>query len=160
MQAIRSLLIVLQPHPLTIFISEDSMKFRSFSRRSMISAIGIVLCAVFFVIVMSRNVSAQYTGTGNHTVSLTDARAYIQKYRSHPVAPANKGVYFDRNIYEKILAQPGCVGIRQYFAQKDDNAVTLVMVGVDVKGNDMIDGTIGELAQICPPLCAPDTQLY
>jgi hypothetical protein len=136
------------------------MKHSSTRLKSTIAAIGIVIVAVFIVIAFSHNVLAQYTGTGNHVVSLADARSYIQNFRNHPVAPANKGVYFDRNIYDKILSQPECVGIRQYFAQRDNNAVTLVLVGVDAKGNDMINGTIGEMAQICPPLCASDTQLY
>jgi hypothetical protein len=136
------------------------MKQSSTSIKSIISGIGIGIVAVFIIIAFSHNVLAQYTGIGNHVVSLTNAQAYIQHYRNNPVAPTNKAVYFERNIYDKILAQPGCVGIRQYFAQDGTAGVTLVLVGVDAKGNDLINGIIGEAAALCPPLCPSDTKLY
>ncbi|HLP15342.1 MAG TPA: hypothetical protein VK470_03725 [Bacteroidota bacterium] len=128
--------------------------------KSSLTAIGIGAVIMLGIVVLSHRLIAQYTGTGNHVIALSDAQKFIQNYWSNPVAPANKAVYFERNIYDKILAQPGCVGIRQYFATTDGKNVTLVLVGVDANGSDLIHGTIGELAQPCPPLCAPGNKLY
>ena len=127
--------------------------------KSIIYAAIISLCAVVIFLALSHIVFAQYTGW-NHVVARTDAQRYVQNFRNNRVAPTINGVYFDKNIYEKILAQPECVGIRQYFALNDAKVMTLVLVGVDAKGNDIVTGTIGEGGLACPPLCAGDTKLY
>ena len=102
---------------------------------------------------------AQYNGNGNHAVPLTDAKRYIQNFKNNPTAPTTKANYFERNIFDKILAQPGCVGIRMYYAKTDAQVPTLVIVGVNGNGADMTDGTIGELAYPCPPICDGNSPL-
>lgn len=136
------------------------MKFSISGMKSTLSAIGIGIVMLFAVVALSHRLIAQYTGMGNHAVAATDAKRMIQNYWNKPIAPTSKAMYFERDIYEKILAQPGCVGIRQYFAYEDGKGVTLVLVGVDAKGSDLVNGTIGESAQPCPPMCAGDTKLY
>lgn len=46
-----------------------------------------------------------------------------------------KAYYIGRNIIEKILAQPDCVGIRFYNALNEAGQKTLVYVGIDSKDN-------------------------
>ena len=48
------------------------------------------------------------------------------------------GYFIGRNILEQVLAQPGCVGIKFYNAYNESGAKTLVYVGVDAAGNDML----------------------
>ena len=59
---------------------------------------------------------------------------------------------------DKILAQPGAVGIRYYYAQTDDGNPTLVLVGVDAKGQDMQTGVIMERGVLCPPFCYSESE--
>lgn len=56
-----------------------------------------------------------------------------------------------RNIIDRILAQPGCVGLRFYNAINETGQTTLVYVGVDARGNDItktviVDGA-GKIAE-------------
>ncbi|MER3463772.1 MAG: hypothetical protein C4329_04480 [Chitinophagaceae bacterium] len=43
-----------------------------------------------------------------------------------------------RNILEQILAQPGCAGVKFYNAYNEVGQKTLVYVGVNAEGNDML----------------------
>jgi hypothetical protein len=97
----------------------------------------------------------QYTGQENHVITLDQAAKYIQNFKNSPKVPMIKGAYFGRSIFDKILAQPGCVGIRYYYAQKDDGTPTLVLVGIDGGGNDLTGGPVGEESIPCPPFCGP-----
>lgn len=113
--------------------------------------VSVVALAVFLSPARAR---AQFKGDGNHVVTLDVAARYVQNFRNNPVAPAIKGGYFGRNIFDKILAQPGAFGIRYYYAAKDDGSPTLVLVGVDSAGNDIVQGVIGEVTLPCPPFCS------
>jgi hypothetical protein len=95
----------------------------------------------------------QYTGQENHSITLDQAVKYVQNFKNFPKAPAIKGAYFGRNIFDKILSQGGCVGIRYYYGQDDNGASNLVLVGVDASGNDMTGGVMGDLGIPCPPIC-------
>lgn len=56
-----------------------------------------------------------------------------------------------------IMSQPGTVDIRVYMGIKDDNKPTLIVVGVDANGNDMIDPEKGyhiyDYTEPCPTCC-------
>lgn len=57
--------------------------------------------------------------------------------------PNENHVYtLGRNIMEKILAQPGCVGMRFYYGINDEGQKTLVYVGVGADGNDLVRQTM------------------
>jgi len=73
-----------------------------------------------------------------------------------------------RNIIEKILAQPGCTGIRTFYALNELGIKQLVMVGVDKDGNNILkydvkdaagrivsqeDGLVVDRSGMCPPSC-------
>jgi hypothetical protein len=100
----------------------------------------------------------EYTGSTNHIVTLDQAVKFVSTYKLAPTF-AVKGAYFDRSIFDKILAQKDCIGIRYYYGRKDDGTPCLVLVGVDSKGNDMTAGILGEDAILCPPLCPPASPL-
>lgn len=59
--------------------------------------------------------------------------------------------YVGRNILEQIMAQPGCVGIKFYNAYNEVGQKTLVYIGVNAEGNDMLNVTAidvdGQLSQ-------------
>lgn len=101
----------------------------------------------------------QLTGNENHVITLDQAIKYVQQFRSKRTAPAINGGFFGKNIFGKILSQSGCVGLRYYYAQKDDGTPTIVLVGVDSTGSDLVQGVIAEEAMPCPPICGVESIL-
>ena len=97
-----------------------------------------------------------FTGNENHAITIAEALNFVENYRKDKDADALKGGYFSRKIYEKILAQEGCVGIRCYFAENLDGTPTIVMVGANGKGDDLVNGIVGEDVMPCPPFCGHD----
>ncbi len=101
----------------------------------------------------------QLTGNENHQIDLVTAVRYIGNHKSNLKAPSTKGGFFGRNAFDKILAQTGVIGIRYYYAQTDEGNPTLVLVGVDAKGQDIQTGLIMERALPCPPWCDAVSEL-
>jgi hypothetical protein len=133
------------------------LKFVTFAVAALVSSI-----ALFFVLSIdsdARTLRLNYAGTGDHDITLDQAVRYIQNFRNSPTAPSIKGGSFNRDIFDKILAQPGCSGIRYYYAKKDDGTATIVIVGVDGGGNDMTSGILGDETYPCPPVCGSPNQL-
>lgn len=95
----------------------------------------------------------------DHQVDLAIALGMIKNYRVDPKQPSIKGGFFARSAFDKILAQPGCVGIRYYYAQKDDGSSVVVLVGVDEKNQDIQTGYIAEGIWPCPPFCGVQSEL-
>lgn len=101
----------------------------------------------------------QLTGNENHQVDLVTALRFIKNHNSNLKAPSIKGGFFGRDAFDKILAQPNVIGIRYYYAQTDEGNPTLVIVGVDAKGQDMQTGLIMEKIIPCPPYCGYNSEL-
>ncbi len=89
----------------------------------------------------------------DHHIVLTDAAKLTKAYRDNPPGPKVKAVAFSRSIIDEMLAQNGCEGIRCYYALNDDGTPTLVITGVDNKGNDIYNGVLAEFGTLCPPWC-------
>ena len=53
-----------------------------------------------------------------------------------------RGYTLGRNIIDKILAQPGCAGMRFYYGLNEDGQKTLVYVGIDSEGKDITTQTV------------------
>jgi len=122
---------------------------------TLLSAAVLTALVVFLVATSATNAGArpqEITGANNHIITLDQAVKYVQNYAAAPKY-AVKGGYFDRSIFDKILAQNGCIGVRCYYAQKDDGSPSLVLVGVDTQGKDMASGILGDDWVPCPPLC-------
>jgi hypothetical protein len=60
---------------------------------------------------------------------------------------------FPREVYDRLLAQPGCAGIRMYYGLDDQGKSAMVLVGVDKDGNDMVNGELDDVHYPCPPFC-------
>ena len=95
-----------------------------------------------------------FPGAEKHQITLNEALKMVGDFRKNPQAPQTQVASFNRGAFEKILAQPGCERIRMYWAQ-ENGKFTVVLVGVDVAGKDMISGSIMERSGDCPPGCAP-----
>jgi hypothetical protein len=95
-------------------------------------------------------------GRRNHELTHKQARAmreaYIKRHQGKS-GELRSGVY-GRGIFEKILKQKGCVGIRFYPGLDEKGNVTVLFVGVDAEGNDILRGLIGDSPWNCPPFCS------
>jgi len=89
----------------------------------------------------------------NHRVTPAEAGLLTAEYRRHAAIGAPKGGMFWKEPVELLLRQDGCVALRFYYAQKDDGKPTLVLVGVDEQGRDILDGVMLDLVWPCPPFC-------
>jgi hypothetical protein len=66
---------------------------------------------------------------------------FMQAYQdAYPTE--NRGYLIGRNIIDLILAQPGCVGMRFYYGLNEVNQKTLVYVGIDAEGKDIVKRTV------------------
>jgi len=128
-----------------------------------LAAVAVVSSLVTLVLVLgASSITArpqQFTGNEDHLITLEKATKYVENFKNFPTAPTIKGGYFSKAAFDKILSQPGCVGIRVYFAKKDDGSQTLVMVGVDSGGNDLTMGPLIDELLPCPPFCGAPSPL-
>jgi len=61
------------------------------------------------------------------------------RYRDQNILPICES--FDRSVFDKVLAQEGCAGLRTYLGMDDSLQVKMIVVGVDASGHDMIPAT-------------------
>ena|SRR5260370_42136345 len=82
----------------------------------------------------------EYAATGeeiSHELAADFVKAYEQ---THPTEA--RGYSLGRNIIDQILAQPGCMGMRFYYGLNEAGQKTLVYVGVDAEGQDIVKTTV------------------
>ena len=61
--------------------------------------------------------------------------------------------YFGKDVVEKTMKQPGCVGVRMYYAKHVNGRSGFAIVGVDKYGKDMVPTILAGPTDICPPWC-------
>lgn len=109
---------------------------------------------------LQKGVKPGFAGAEKHEITKAEALKLIQNYqKGMPLkaakrkAPSLKGGSFDRAAIDRILSQPGCQKLRFYFALDDSSRQTILLVGVDTSGKDMMMGTILDRSWPCPPYC-------
>jgi hypothetical protein len=95
----------------------------------------------------------------DHHIPLAEARALLAAHRRQAGPNAEHGGYFARDAIDRVLAQPGCAGLRFYHGRHADGRPALVVVGVTAAGADMTAGTVIDDHQPCPPYCDPTSAL-
>ena len=89
----------------------------------------------------------------DHTIPRAAAAALTRRYRESAGEGAQLATMFPRDVYERILGQPGCAGIRAYHGRGEKGESHTVLVGVDADGNDLMDAFLAEYGLTCPPYC-------
>ena len=108
-----------------------------------------------------------YNGSDGDRIDLVKARQWAQNHRN---ADPNgiRSHYFGRDLLDQILIQPGCTGIRVYYALDDKNQKQLLIAGVDSQGKTQLpahpvitpgDFSIMDFSFPCPPNCPPGNDL-
>ena len=89
-----------------------------------------------------------------HDITILAASAQTQNFQAtHP--GLTKGGKFPKADVLELLSQTGCSELRYYFGVADPakpNDITIVLVGVDSNGNDMVN-KLKNAASPCPPWC-------
>lgn len=99
------------------------------------------------------------TSKSGEIITKEQASKYTHLFqKQNPEAINSYFVGTDR--LREILKQEGCMGMRIYPGKNDQtNKTNLVLVGVDQKGNDMVEGVILEELITCPPICRKESSL-
>lgn len=96
----------------------------------------------------------------DHRISKADAVKKTKKYKEKkPKKDRYPTLAFHAEAYRRILDQPGCVGIRSYPGEDDAGTVSMILVGVDADGNDMVDGALEQDPFACPDFCPDPNEL-
>lgn len=99
-----------------------------------------------------------FTGKEGEEFPLATAAEWTANYRA-----ANPGDiqahFFGMDILNKILAQPGCVGLRMYYALDENGVKQMIVVGVNADETDQYTKTIAERGFPCPPYCSGGSPL-
>ncbi len=101
-----------------------------------------------------------FNGTEGKRIPSDTAKRWEEKWKE-----ANPGaieaIFFGKDKLREFLDEPGCMGLRIYFAINDDGDHRLVLYGASADENNMLpsaegkDGGSGPLddGSPCPPSC-------
>jgi hypothetical protein len=92
--------------------------------------------------------------TNTHIITLQEAETLTHAYQN---AQQFQGLTIasltNSSEVIQLLNQPGCCGLRVYFALNSLNQLTVVLVGSDSNGYDMTNGVILNKSELCPADC-------
>jgi hypothetical protein len=95
-------------------------------------------------------------------ITLEQAKSWIKTWRNNlPKEPA-KAHLINKQALLDVMQPVDVVSVRTYLAIDDNNVQKLVLVGVDVNGNDLIDENhiITDKTYPCPPTCDVNSPLF
>ena len=98
----------------------------------------------------------------DHRISLEDAAKHTRRHRETIQGKPREGDHcgaFHGDQVLAILKQKECVGLRIYHGRNEKGNRSLVLVGIDPRGNDMTQGLLCELCFPCPPDCSATNPL-
>lgn len=96
----------------------------------------------------------------NNIITLNQAKTETHSFQnSEQFQGLTKSCAIHKNAYTQLLSQPGIVEIRTYFCLTSNNILSIIVVGVDINGNDMTDGIILGDSKNCPYYCPPNSPL-
>lgn len=100
-----------------------------------------------------------FTGKEDHSITLNEAGKLTRNYREKAGEKAIKAEFIGKETLQNILNQESCVGIRIYYGEANNGKPEMVLVGVDIEENDLIEGILAEKTLPCPPYCGESNPL-
>ena len=91
-----------------------------------------------------------FDGKEGKSITLEQAKRWTKRYRDENKG-AVKAQFFGCENIQKILDEPGCMGIRVYYGIDDDGNPKLMLVGAKRDQNNLLpssDGKGGEIGMI------------
>ena len=96
--------------------------------------------------------------TGNEDNKITFEKGAVMTSEYRKIVPPSSIIAncYSKNSIQTLLDQPGCKGIRAYFALNADKLPCLVIVGVNENGNDQIGPEFDcmDTSVMCPMECS------
>ena len=92
--------------------------------------------------------SKEYSGSEGRFVSPSNSRKWVANFQRNNPGHTH-AFYFGSELFENLLKEPGCVGIRVYYAQDDAGNPKMVLMGVDSDGNNIIKRQIKNPPHLC-----------
>lgn len=90
-----------------------------------------------------------FNGTEGDAIPTIDAAALTAKWRKNN-PNARIGTFIGMDILKDILDQEGCVGIRIYYGENNDDEMEPVFVGADAEQNDILE-IVADVSRPVPP---------
>jgi hypothetical protein len=103
-----------------------------------------------------------FSGNEGAFITLQDAAALTANYRNSGMLNPVLGQFLGANKLQQLLRQPGCVGLRIYYATDGTTgAPKIVVVGVTSNENDILatNPLILDQSMPCPPTCGNSNSL-
>jgi hypothetical protein len=98
-----------------------------------------------------------------NTITLETAQTWAANWRKGQNNPV-KGYLIPRIDIDQLIANVDTEDVRAYIGINERNQQTLMLVGVDIDGNDLIDDTKGfyiyDRINPCPNDCDTSSKLY
>lgn len=92
------------------------------------------------------------------------------EFQNQSILPYSEA--FDRDVFDIVLAKPGCSGLRIYYGMSEDLKIHTIIAGTDENGNDILpqnssassssttsDDDIIENGIRCPDICPSGSPL-
>jgi hypothetical protein len=111
------------------------------------SILALSVIILFIYPSTDKSINAGQSNAAQNLTALTSA---------HRVSVSSEDVlvhYFGKDVVEKTMKQPGCVGVRMYYGKHANGKSGFIIVGVDKNGRDMIPTVLAGPGQPCPPYC-------
>jgi len=94
-----------------------------------------------------------FTKDEGQFITLAEGVSWTANYRGSQYFNGTKTQFYGKAKINQILQQPGCTGLRIYYAVDNTDTAVLVLVGTNIDGNDLQTGLILERGISCPPNC-------
>ena len=105
----------------------------------------------------------KFDGTEGAPIAHASFKNWVANFQA-TIGPNDiRAHFFGFRIISRILALPGCKGIRIYYGLDDQGKKQLLLVGTDSDGADLLPATdalmdtepniIGDVSFPCPPYC-------
>ena len=130
-----------------------------FNKTFFVGLLTIFVFAVFITlnyydILTKENVKqVTFTGKEDHSISLEDASQMTRNYQLQTAPDQIIGGFFGKDAVLAIISQEKAVGLRYYYGLDDEGTPHIILIGVNVDGNDMTDGLLAERSTKFPPHC-------
>jgi len=96
---------------------------------------------------VSLNKTVDYSNVGSE-ITYELAQKMIKDYADAQKEENVKCMVYGKTALLEILSQPGCVGIRQYYALNELGEKTFVLIGIDQSGKNLIDLAVDQHGKI------------
>jgi len=120
------------------------------STKRIVAVVSVFALSVIMLFVYPSTDKSMYAGQSKSTQNINTV-----KNAQQIVVSSNDVIvhYFGKNVVDKIMKQPGCVGVRMYYSKQTNGKSGFIFIGVDKNGRDIEPTILTGPTTYCPPLC-------